>query len=74
MDLSKPGLSNPISIGRKKALYADVNFQNYLQYSINPRLISRISSNPNNVSRIFRHFKQKSSLANGDALPPIGAS
>jgi hypothetical protein len=45
------------SIGRIKALYADVNFQNYLQYSINPRLISRISSNPNNVSRIFSSFQ-----------------
>jgi hypothetical protein len=39
------------SIGKIKALSTDVNFQNDLQFSINPRLISRIPSNPNNFSR-----------------------
>ena len=40
------------SIGGIKALSTDVNFQNDLQYSINPRLISWIPSNPKNSSRI----------------------
>ncbi len=41
----------------KKDLSTDVNFENYLQYSINPSFIIRISSNPNNVSSIFSSFQ-----------------
>jgi hypothetical protein len=41
----------------KKGLSTDVNFQNYLQYSVNRHIISRIPSNPNNVSSIFSSFQ-----------------
>jgi hypothetical protein len=43
-------------------------FQNDLQYSINPRLISRIPSNPNNVSSIFLSFQAEKIIS--DALSP----
>jgi hypothetical protein len=51
------------SIGRIKALSTDVNFQNDLQYSINSRLISRISSNPNHFSRIFSSFQAEAVIS-----------
>jgi hypothetical protein len=41
------------------SLSTDVNFQNDLQYSINPRLISRIRSDPTMSQEFFRHFQTK---------------
>jgi hypothetical protein len=45
------------SIEKIKSLSTDANFQNDLQYAINPRLFSRIPNNPNNVSSIFSSFQ-----------------
>jgi hypothetical protein len=56
-------LKHQLSIGRIKGLSTDVNFQDYFQYSINPRLISRIPSNPNNFSRIFSSFQAEAVLS-----------
>jgi DNA polymerase III sliding clamp (beta) subunit (PCNA family) len=41
----------------KKGLSTDVNFENYLQDSVNHHVISRIPSNLNNSSRIFSSFQ-----------------
>lgn len=53
-------------MGWIKALFIDVNFQNHLQYSINPRIISRILSNPNNFSRIFSSFQAEAIIFTRD--------